>query len=765
MPSVRPFELLHICPTIAFVFLSFLLIETGCLGESEAPEPRHRFSIDELSVPVHDTPRSFFLSDRRGGFILGRVGAHRPWTISWSVDGREILRAIEIRVGEKRLDTAAMRGAMVRPDYVALDFGEVGRLVCSPIEALPEYLWGIALSVESDSDAQVSFRLTPAREFCEVRGSDETCWQEGKKGKILSVSGGSRAEWQEGELLVGGCRDHRVAFLLSGAPVSIEGRTALHSALPGMIAHRTERMEGILERSYLRLSDSVMTKALAWSRLSADAMVVERAEILAVASLPWDGSYDGRANLQSLVGIALAPGDYATAASLLRSWGASQDMTKRPTFGRIASRLHGSPPEYKGVDVGAWYARGVYDYIVASDDTASMKTVFPVVRRGISGMCRNNTNRANLVVHGKDETWMGESRFADSRGPYSAVEVQALWRYQQTIGGILAQLRGDTALARVWMRGALTTAEEFAKAFIDTGRSIVFDYLDGEGRGVDVLRPNGMLALDGIESERAQQALLRRSVAGLLYPQGPGTLVKTGHGFLRHPAGEVSRSTDGAVIPWLLGAFTYGLTRADRQDLAYGITRGLAVRSLERGMVGAIPEAMTAGNDGEESRDSAEQGASLLGAAEFVRSVYQDYLGIRIDAPSSVLRCEPKLPPEIRSADFSVYMGSHLITGSYQRIGATGRMDLKLSDVPRPVKWRFIWMLENGDAWVGAVRLQPGTSATVVFTKNDMLVYQDGQERKPEEAWCIRGFARSKELGDMTLATPDFSAGEGKSSP
>ncbi|MCK7521545.1 MAG: hypothetical protein MZV64_29620 [Ignavibacteriales bacterium] len=36
--------------------------------------------------------------------------------------------------------------------------------------------------------------------------------------------------------------------------------------------------------------------------------------------------------------------------------------------------------------------------------------------------------------------------------------------------------------------------------------------------------------------------------------------------------------------------------------------------------------------------------------AEFVRLVYQDYLGIRIDVPSAVVRFEPK-PPGIDSAD------------------------------------------------------------------------------------------------------------------
>jgi hypothetical protein len=733
-----------------------LLLLSGCRADMETPEPRSAFTLDELAIHATDPCRSFFLSDRRGGFLVGRVGMRSPLTLVWSVDGRPVVRAIEVRADGKLLEETLLRDAVIRPDRVCLDYGEYGRILYAAVEGLPPGVWGLSLSVDTEHDAGISVRLLPESVYCPTGNSGGLSWRNGRGGSILAIYGGANGAAIGGDLVFPKGNGCRALLLLGKSLPSPEECAALHSGLPALLADRTGRMEGVLAKSYLRLSDTVMTKALAWTRLSIDAMLVERAETLAVSSLPWDGSYDGRSNLQSLAGMALIPGEYAMAASLLRGWGASQDVVKRPTFGRIASRLHGSPPEYRGVDVSAWFARGLYEYLVATNDTAQLGRLFPVVRWSIDGMRRNNTTSTNLVVHRSDETWMCENRFDGSQGPYSAVEVQSLWQYQQTIGGILAGLRGDTSLAKAWFQGAGETAMEFAKAFVDTGRNIVYDYLDGRGKGVDLLRPNAMLALDGIDGERVQQALLKRSVSGLLYRQGPGTLVKTGHGFLRDPGGKVSRSTNGPVVPWLVGPFTYGLTRADRQDLAYSVSLGLAERSLGRGMVGAIPEVLPAG--GNEDGAGCIHGASLLGAAEFVRSMYQDYLGIRVDAPSSVIRCEPKLPPGIRSADFTVYMGSHAVEGSYQKIGATGRMSLSLSDVPRPVKWRFIWMFDNGDAWIGAVRLHPGTSATVVFTSDGMLVYRDGVEQKPEESWLVRGFAKSKEFGDMSLAT-DAGAG------
>jgi hypothetical protein len=728
-----------------------LLFLVGCTGGVETPEPRRAFTLGELTVHAVDPPRSFFLSDRKGGYVIGRAGVRSPLVVSWSVDGRPVIRGIEIRVGQRVLDGSVLREAVIRPDRVCWDFGEEGRVLIAPIEGLSGGTWGVAVTVETERDTAVAVRLLPEAGYSPVGNS--LAWRRRRGGSFLTFSGGIQGAPVGGSLVFANGSDHRGILLLGDTLPAPEQSAALLARLPELLAGRAGRMEKLLERSYLRLSDSVMTRAIAWMKLSVDAMVVERAETLAVASLPWDGSYDGRSNLQALTGIALIPGAYATAASLLRNWGASQDVAQRPTYGRIASRLHGSPPEYRGVDVSAWFARGLYEYIVATNDTVPLAVLFPVVRRSIEGLRRNNTTATNLVVHRSDETWMGDGRFAGSPGPYCAVEVQPLWQYQQLIGGILATFRGDDALATRWFKAAGSTATEFARAFVDTGTNIVYDYLDGRGHGVDRLRPNAVLALDGFDGERVRRDLLRRSVGGLLYPQGPGTLVKTGRGFLPDPGGEVSQSTNGPVVPWLAGPFTYGLTREDHQDLAYRVTRSLAERSLGRGMVGTIPEVLpTEGNeDGPAGR--CIHGASLLGAAEFIRAMYQDYLGIRVDAVSSVIRCEPKLPQEIRSADFTVHMGPHVVRGSYQKNRLTGRMTISLSEVPRPVKWRFIWLFDNGDAWVGAVHLQPRSSATAIFAPDGLLVYQDGVERKPDEAWFIGGFARPDESGELPLAT------------
>ncbi len=729
-------------------FFSALLILSGCSGGTDAPEPRPRFALDELSIHAGDTLRTFFLSDRKGGFLMGRAGAHVAFSPSWSVDGGSILRTVEVLIEDTLLDASRVRGVVIRPDRVEMNFGP-GCVVWSPLEGLPERTWGVTIRVQTDRDVRVALRLIPGAGFSEAAGEEGISWRQ-REGRVLTLFGGAGTVRSTRGLEFHPGRDHRAMLLLGPSRMPADQLVSLHSRLAEMMDRRTTRMEQVLERSYLRLSDSLMTRALAWARLSVDAMVVARAETLVVSSLPWDGAYDGRANLQSLPGMDLISGEYSTAAGILRSWGATQDSSGGRTFGRIASRLHGSPPDYRGVDVSAWFVRGVYDYVVATGDTAFVRGLFPAVRRSIDGMRRNNVKGNSLAIHRADETWMGKSRFEGFRGPYAAVEVQTLWQDQQMIGSILAQSRGDSALAKEWGRGAAGTAAEFAKAFVDTGRDVVYDFLDGEGKGIDVLRPNGMLALDGIEGERIRQALLKRSVRGLLYSQGPATMAQACGVSPSVPAGP--HSTDGPVIPWLAGPFAYGLTRADRQDLAYRVCRVLAGVSLGRGMVGTIPEILPAGSNALETDGEYFHGASLLGTSEFLRTMVQDFLGIHVDVPSSVIRCEPKLPPEIRSADFTVYLDVHPVRGSYRRIGGTGRMSLSLPDVPRPVKWRFIWVLENGDAWIGAVRLPPNSSATAVFMPDGILVYQDGEEKKPEEAWLVKAFTRGGEPGDLPTA-------------
>lgn len=290
------------------------------------------------------------------------------------------------------------------------------------------------------------------------------------------------------------------------------------------------------------------------------------------------------------------------------------------------------------------------------------------------------------------------------------------------------------------------------QAFIDTGRGIVYDYLDQKNNGVDIIRPNGLLALDGIEGERNQQALVERTVRRLLYVSGPGTLDQRERGFRTGLEGVPP--TNGAIATWLTGPFVYAVSRYDRADLALAVVRNLATRTMEEGMVGALPAYLPAALGVDPTGQEKREDASLTGMSEFVRCVYQDLLGVRVDVPSSVIWSEPKLPPEIRDAEFTVFMGSHPVQGSYHRGNDHARMSLSLSDVPRPVKWRFIWMLDNGDAWLGSIIVRPSTAVTLIVAERGLMAYEGEREVRLEEQWAISRFSRKNEAPLLQLADP-----------
>jgi hypothetical protein len=173
---------------------------------------------------------------------------------------------------------------------------------------------------------------------------------------------------------------------------------------------------------------------------------------------------------------------------------------------------------------------------------------------------------------------------------------------------------------------------------------------------------------------------------------------------------------------------------------------------MERDMIGTLPSFFPAAAERSPESGGIPQNASLQGMAEFVRSVYQDYLGIRVDVPSCVLRFEPKLPPAIESAEFTVYMGPSPIQGSYRREKDHVRFTLSLPDLPRPVLWRFTWMLDKGDAWIGSVKVRPGSTVSIIAAPEGILAYEGEKELKLDERWFVKGFSKKNDLPPLRLA-------------
>ena len=725
-----------------------MLLFAGCGGEAGADSARAPLRMEDLVVSVSGGPRSYFLSDRRGGFVTGTLSPGGAWNLcSWTVHGSPVVERVRVTpvpTGEQGdlLDSAA-----VRPDRVTGFRRDGLALTIEPVELQEATVRAVLIRVTRARPGPVGLEVAPAVDYRPVDPGAEGAprW---------------RRASPPAELMLIPARDAGWLLVHSAGPLPEATRTAIVARVLEHSAERSARLERLLERTHLRLSDPVLTRAVAWMKLSIDALVCVGAETLAVAGLPWEGTFSGRENARALAMLGLATGDYAVARGVTRTLAAHQDtVASRATFGRIPDRIGPAGAEYGGADVSPWFVREAYEYITRSNDVALAAQIYPAVKRSIEGAARRNTNRENLFVHRPAEVAMSVGRFRASEGStVAAVELQLLWFFQQLIGSFLADYVGDRSAAVRWQRGSKQTEGAFDRAFVDSAHDLLYDHLGSGGRGVAVVRPNGLFALEILGSERVQQSMIRIVAGSLLYPHGPGTLGAAEPGFTPFVGGGpggLRPAADGPVLTSLISQATYALTRYDRQDLSALMIRTLAERSLSHGMIGTLPEMIDVlPPEGESLPRDGGRLASLTGMSEFLRSVYSDHLGIHLDAPSGLIRTEPKLPADISSVEFTVALGDHAVHGTYRRTEEGGRMTLRAPDLPAPVRWGFAWVEQNGDAWRGSVMLPPGREITLVFGPEQMGAYDGTSEVPCEGCNHIRGFSRRDDIGGLTLAVP-----------
>ncbi len=748
-----------LCLVLVFSAMSFC-----CSREASDPSPRPLIRVDGLGVAVRATERAFFLSDKRGGFVTGTLGGDASQSpMRWSVDGREIVTGIDLRVDGQIVTGAVFAAGLVYPHEVRGQSADGVSVILAPVEQPSVNDHVLLVIPQLRAPKELAVRLHPGRGFGPAQGREgatQIQWKQAGGGAIITLAAGAEARERESWLVIPAVTSARVLLILSNAGPAGSQISRLADSLDSLRRSRHERMERILNTSYLATSDTVLNKAISWMKLSLDALVVEERDTFAVAGLPWDGSISGRDNAQSIVGLGLATGDFVQTAAIIRSLARWQDtVAAHRTFGRIPDRVFEGSATYRGADIAPWLVRETYEQVACSNDTALVRGLFGVVRRSIEGTMKYHADETNLLTHSSGETWMGSERFL-REGPrgagrgdaFRAVEVQLLWHFEQLIGSFVAEYVGDSARASSWSRGAATTSEKFNTAFIDTTRRILFDHLDADGKGIAAARPNPLFALEILGNEAVQQKMIRDIVTTMVYPHGVGTLASTDPAFRSSAGGSLY---NGLVWTWLTGQAVYALTRYDRADLAYRMTRHLALRSLSADVVGAIPQAMEVFEPpGEGFPRAAGLQASAAGMAEFVRSVYQDYLGIRVDAPSNLIRCDPKLPPEINEADFTVFSGVHPLHGSYRRGEDVSRITMTMPDITSPMRLNFVWVMKNGDAWRGGASLVPGVTLRIVMSADEVLAYQGDRQVPVEDQWKMKDFSRAKEIAGLEFAKP-----------
>jgi len=706
-------------------------------------------SLSELAVSVKAKPRSYMQSDRTGAFLTGSVfGQDRN---QWSIDGRSVLEDISVQTSrgmlqEKQLDSAVVTPASTKRVYhdgtsitiEGLEFSDRPDMHAFVITVDLAPAGTIAVRVKLPSGARAS---TTARNVFRATGEG---W--GNADLVITSGAGDSALADGISTPAEGHARFLVAFVPDGN--SDNAAESLIGRIDTLRSARFARLERILNENYLRTSDDTLTRAISWMRLSLDALMIERRDTFAVASLPWDGSLDLRANVQAIPGLSLVIGDDRRAIGIFRTLARHQDtLPASPTFGRIADRVAGQTATFKGADMGPWYVRELYEYVAASNDTAIVRQLFPVIRRSVMGTLRGHTDKYNFLVHRPEETWMG----AVGRGTRS-VEIEGLWYFQQLVASLVSSYLGDSAAAGHLNVLAEKTARNFRFMFTDSVSKSLADHLREDGtRGKDI-RPNAILSIDLLDSDAMRFGVVRNLVQKLLSPRGVATLAKDDPRFrAADPASSVG-SVNGPVWTWLAGPMTYALTRIDRQDLSFLVSRSMAGLALSQDMVGTLPTML--------SPEPAGGRASLLGMAEFLRAMYQDYLGVRIDAASNLLVIQPKLPDELTEVAATVHAGGEPVTIEFRRTAKDDRILIDPSGLTQTLRVNVLWMLRNGDAWRGSTHLEPGILCTIVMTNDDIVLFQGDKEAKLSAKRQLRNFSQKKLTSDLTLGLPVQERGE-----
>lgn len=528
------------------------------------------------------------------------------------------------------------------------------------------------------------------------------------------------------------------------------------------IAKRADRMQRLLDNSYIMTSNERFNKALAWSRIAMDKLIMNQTGTGIYAGLPWFNNYWGRDTFIAFSGSVLVTGQFEAAGEILRSFAEFQDTNpESETYGRVPNRVTPQEIIYNTTDGTPWFVRELYQYLKYSGDTLLVKELYPVVERSIEGALKNYADEYYFLTHADADTWMDA---VGPDGPWSprgnrAVDIQYLWYRQLKDGAAMAEVNNDSVKAGQWREIAQKLRENFNEHFIHRDEMILYDRLEADDKPDTRVRPNQIFAFDLVDDDEVRKQMLTTVIGELTYPWGVASLSQYDtnfHPFHHYAPYYVPDAAyhNGIVWTWLIGRVIEAAVQYDLQDIIYGVTDNMVYQILERGGTGTFSELLDAfPREGEEEPRLSGTFTQAWNLAEFIRAAYQDYLGIQVNVPESKINLQPRVPRELGNIDAVIPFGNKKISITYEVTDHDSiRVQLYSKNLAESITVHLRWTMENGDAWEASGILEPADTLLFEFT-NDQITISPGTYadfRKIDDA------SRREEFAGLTLAQPEW---------
>ena len=775
---------LFVTPPI--LFLTFFSL-SGC----GSPPDNRTVTVAELAIEVKGSSREVAYTNKQAGFFYTETNAtHRNSWQGWNVMAKEILEDYEIIDGEEILRKANVSRATVYPHQLTRVYPSGTQETLTLLDSVDAFvvqlqnLRGSYLRVrpffrDSDrgEDIVVKFRdsvllIAHQRHLKRTSEDDYPVWvgvsigrnvhstlliSEGDaEGPNFSPAGLSCSQSPKNVTIVFAAGDTEEETIALAQSVSRNCET--------YIAQRRQRMEQLLNRSFLRTDNQRFDKAFHWALLSMDALVMNQIKKGIFAGLPWFDNNWGRDSFIALPGATLVTGNFSEAKEILRSFADWQEKNPMsPNYGRIPNLVTTGSIAYNTTDGTPRFVIALAEYFKYSGDTAFVRHMYPVVKRSIEGALAYHVDGNGFLKHGDAETWMDA---VGPAGPWSprgdrANDIQALWFHQLQSGAALAKLANDQQSALLWEKIATAVRANFNKFFLSPSDTSLTDHLNSDGTQDQQVRPNSMFALDMIDNEATKARLFTKITEQLVYPHGIASLSQDDPNFHPYHHYEPYYVQDaayhnGIVWTWLAGAWIDAAVSYRLPDLAFKVTDNMVHQILDRGAVGTLSELLDAApRTGEQEPRQSGTFSQAWSLAEFLRVVYQDYLGIHVDAPGNRLVLSPRFPATLHTARAHVNIGQAHVTILYDVTNDRVETTLECANAADSIAVILDAVVGDAEQQITA-SLSPRRTMKLTLSRKEASCSLDGASRNLVPVTVP---APKVTLEEATLATPTIRPG------
>lgn len=759
--------------------IALLLIGSPQFHDLSTGDPSIR--IDSLGIKANEQIKWYSYTNKEAGFYFGETrGTNLAPYQGWTVYDNPVIKDYSIGVNGKLLNRADSR-VTVFPDRLVRQYNSGVTETFTLLDSINAVLVQLETAKPSNFDFAVLCNASDLKELSVNSGKAATIENrtvsQNAFGRWISVAGPNMKimspQHRSNEFtlispIITFEKGREATFVVACGKSRIGAeRTALEALKKSheFVISRKKRMQEILDRSRITTNESKFDKALAWAKLSIDALITNQGMKGIWAGLPWFNDYWGRDSFISLAGAALWLGDFATARQILLDFAAKQDTdTTSSNYGRIPNLITTKETIYNTADGTPWFVHGVLLYFSMTGDRDFLFKIFPAVRRAFEGTARYHVDRVFFLTHGDQETWMDA---VGPDGPYTprgnrAVDVQSFWFRQILETRFLSEFTSDENLQRLATEMAKRLLVNFNEKFVQKGGNALYDHLNADGSGDTTIRPNQLFALWMVTDPSTRNRILRNVVEKLAYPWGVASLYQGDPNFHPFHHDEPYYVPDaayhnGTVWTWLTGPLVSALTSAMEQDFAFESTMFLAGEMLDDKTAGTLPELFDAfPHEDNQMPDESGAFSQAWSLGEFINSIYQDYLGVRINVAQDSIILSPRLPSSIHDATFKLNGGdnnNYLVR--YEFNNDAKEIEIDPIDSVSGTMFNVFVMLDKEKQIRAAFYLQGKNKVLLEFLPDTVIAEKDGEPFSVDELKAM--IPHDVSLDSLHFQTPQIS--------